>query len=51
MKKLFFKALAKLNKIVFPSFSKRRMDPSKFNKFQLAILGWRTYVTKRALDN
>ena len=48
--KQFFKILAKINKAVLPSFSKRRLDLSKANKLQLAIIGWRTYVTKRALD-
>jgi len=50
LKNIFFKNLAKINKIVFPSFSKRRLDLSKANKIQLAILAWRIYVTKRALD-
>ncbi|MFD0964110.1 SsrA-binding protein [Pseudofulvibacter geojedonensis] len=50
MKKTFFKILAKINKAIFPSFSKRRLDLSKASKLQLAIIGWRTYVTKRALD-
>ena len=51
MKQSFFKILAKLNKLLFPSFSKRRLDPSEFNKLQLAILGWRAYITIRSLDN
>ncbi len=50
MKKTFFKTLAKLNKALLPSFSKRRLDLSKASKLQLAIIGWRIYVTKRALD-
>ncbi|PHS03866.1 MAG: SsrA-binding protein [Kordia sp.] len=50
MKIIFFKFLAKVNKAVLPSFSKRRLDLSKATKIQLAILGWRIYVTKRALD-
>jgi len=49
LKTTFFKFLAKVNKAVLPSFSKRRLDLSKANKVQLAILGWRIYVTKRAL--
>jgi hypothetical protein len=48
--KHFFKTLAKINKAILPSFSKRRLDLSKASKFQLAIIGWRIYVTKRALD-
>ncbi|MCH2194730.1 SsrA-binding protein [Kordia sp.] len=50
MKKSFFKILAKLNKILLPSFSKKQLDLSKASKFQLAIIGWRYYVTTKALD-
>ncbi|MET1260124.1 MAG: SsrA-binding protein [Flavobacteriaceae bacterium] len=45
-----FKFLAKLNKLLLPSFTKRRLDPAKAKKWQLAIIGWRYYVTTRALD-
>ncbi|RNL85938.1 SsrA-binding protein [Sinomicrobium pectinilyticum] len=50
MKKRFFKLLAKLNKLLLPSFSKRQLDIAKAKKWQLAIIGWRAYVTKNALD-
>ncbi|MGB1269320.1 MAG: SsrA-binding protein [Flavobacteriaceae bacterium] len=50
MKKHLFKILAKINKAILPSFSKRRLDLSKASKLQLAIIGWRIYVTKRALN-
>ncbi|RAV29746.1 SsrA-binding protein [Sinomicrobium soli] len=50
MKKRFFKLLARLNKAVLPSFSKRQLDLAKAGKWQLAIIGWRAYVTKNALD-
>ncbi|WP_108116129.1 SsrA-binding protein [Kordia periserrulae] len=50
MKKSFFKILAKLNKVLLPSFSKKQLDLSKASKFQLAIIGWRYYVTTNALD-
>ncbi|WP_040282477.1 hypothetical protein [Psychroserpens damuponensis] len=50
MKQNFFKALAKLNKILLPSYSKQQLDLSKATKIQLAIIGWRVYVTSRALD-
>ncbi|MDG5492591.1 SsrA-binding protein [Psychroserpens sp. SPM9] len=49
MKQNFFKALAKLNKLLLPSYSKQQLDLSKASKLQLAIIGWRVYVTKRAL--
>lgn len=41
--------LAKLNKIIFPSFSKQGLDLSKASKLQMAIIGWRYFVTTRAL--
>ncbi len=50
MKKRFFKSLAKINKAILPSFTKRQLDISKANKFQLAIIGWRAYVTLNSLD-
>ncbi|HLU84301.1 MAG TPA: hypothetical protein VKZ45_02410 [Vicingaceae bacterium] len=49
MKKSFFKILATINKAILPSYTKQRLDLSKATKFQLAIFGWRVYVTKRAL--
>jgi len=51
MKKTIFKALAKLNKTVLPSYSKKQLDLSKASKLQLAIIGWRVYVTKNALNS
>ena len=50
MKKELFKALAKINKVVLPSYTKKGLDLTKANKLQLMIFGWRLYVTKRALD-
>ena len=50
MKKSFFKFLAKVNKALLPSFTKKRLDLAKASKFQLAIVGWRYYVTTNALD-
>jgi len=50
MKKNLFKLLAITNKILLPSLSKRQLDMSKASKLQLALIGWRYYVTKRALD-
>jgi hypothetical protein len=41
--------LAKINKIFLPSFSKKQLDLSKAKKWQMAIIGWRYYVTIRAL--
>ena len=49
MKKIF-KILAKINKLILPSMTKRRLDPVKASKFQLLIIGWRYYVTKNSLS-
>jgi hypothetical protein len=49
MKTKIFKALAKLNKAILPSYSKKQLDLSKASKLQLAIIGWRVYITKNAL--
>jgi len=49
MKQTVFKVLAKVNKVVLPSFTKKHLDLSKASKIQLAIIGWRYYVTTRAI--
>jgi len=50
MKKQVFKIIAKVNKAVLPSYTKKRLDLSKASKIQLALIGWRAFITKRALD-
>jgi hypothetical protein len=50
-KKNMYKIIAKINKVVLPSFTKQRLDISKAKKWQMAIIGYRAYVTKRALGN
>jgi len=50
MKQHFFKGLAKLNKLLLPNFTKQGLDLGKASKLQLALIGWKAYVTKRALD-
>lgn len=50
MKKKLFRLLARMNRAVLPSYSKKQLDLSKASKLQLAILGWRVFVTKNALD-
>jgi hypothetical protein len=50
VKKSIFKTLAKINKVVLPSFTKRRLDLAKASKTQMAIFGYRLWVTKNALD-
>ncbi len=49
MKKKLFKLLAQFNKAVLPSYSKRQLDLAKATKLQMAIIGWRWFVTKNAL--
>jgi hypothetical protein len=48
--KLVFKTLAFLNKLLLPSLTKRRVELNKATKFQMMLLGWRTFITMRALD-
>ncbi|AXP81832.1 hypothetical protein CJ739_2766 [Mariniflexile rhizosphaerae] len=50
MKKQVFKFLAKVNKLILPSYSKKQLDLAKATKLQMAIIGWRWFVTKNALD-
>ncbi|MDX6747617.1 SsrA-binding protein [Polaribacter sp. PL03] len=50
MKKQVFKILAKFNKLILPSFTKKELDISKASKIQLAIIGWRAFVTTNSLD-
>ncbi|HEX9980284.1 MAG TPA: SsrA-binding protein [Flavobacterium sp.] len=45
-----FRLLAKINRLLLPSFTKRQMDMGRAKKWQLAVIGWRYYVTVRALD-
>jgi hypothetical protein len=50
MKKGLFKLLARINKLILPSFTKKRLVLSKASKYQMAIIGWRYFVTTNALD-
>ncbi len=50
MKTLVFKLLAKINKGILPSYTKKQLDLGKASKLQLAIIGWRAFVTMNALD-
>ncbi len=45
-----YQFLAKINKLLLPSFSKRQLDLTKASKFQLAIIGWRAFVTKKVIN-
>ncbi len=44
-----YKILAKINKMVLPSFTRKQLDLSKATKFQKTILAWKYFVTMRAL--
>jgi len=50
MEKILFKSLAKMNKTLLPSFTKQRLDLAKAKKWQLALFGYRLWVTKKVLD-
>ncbi|WJJ97982.1 SsrA-binding protein [Algibacter luteus] len=50
MKKQVFKILAKVNKLILPSYSKKQLDLAKATKIQIAIIGWRWFVTRNALN-
>jgi hypothetical protein len=49
-KKRMFKIIAKINKVLLPSYSKQRLDLAKATKLQKAIIAWRYIVTCKALD-
>ncbi|WP_255580307.1 SsrA-binding protein [Flavobacterium sp. UMI-01] len=44
-----FRILAQLNKLLLPSFTKQGLEISKAKKWQLALIGYRYYVTVRAI--
>ena len=45
-----YKTIAKLNKLLLPSFTKQKLDIGTAKKWQLAIIGYRAIVTMKALD-
>jgi len=50
MKKNFFQILAKLNRSLLPSLSKRRVDLAKATNMQKLLIAYRYYITTRAID-
>jgi hypothetical protein len=48
MKKLFFKILASLNRLLLPSLGKK--DLTKLSTWQKGIVAYRYWVTTNALD-
>ena len=45
-----FRIIARINKLLLPSLTKKRVDLAKANKLQMILFGWRLYLTKKALD-
>ncbi|MAO08139.1 MAG: SsrA-binding protein [Alteromonas sp.] len=50
MKKKLFQLLAKINKTILPSLTKKGVNLEKATKLQMALFGYRLWVTKNALD-
>ncbi|MBL7847652.1 MAG: hypothetical protein JNL40_09305 [Cyclobacteriaceae bacterium] len=48
MKKIAFKTLALLNRVLLPRMSKR--DLTKLKKWEKAIVAWRYWVTIHAIE-
>ncbi|MCW5517609.1 SsrA-binding protein [Muriicola sp. Z0-33] len=51
MRKHLFKFLAAVNKTILPSYTKKGLNLAKASKLQLAIIGWRYFVTINALGD
>ena len=49
-KKAMYKIIARLNKMVLPSFTKQNLNLAKAKKWQLALIGYRYFITCRALE-
>jgi hypothetical protein len=49
-KQTMYKILAKINKMILPSFTQRGLDITKAKSWQMGLIGYRYYVTCRALD-
>jgi len=45
-----YKVIAQLNKLILPSFTKQQLDISKAKKWQMVVVGYRYYVTIRAIN-
>jgi hypothetical protein len=48
MKKILFKTLAKVNKVIMPRYSQR--DITRLTKFEKGLVAYRYWVTLNALD-
>lgn len=47
---ILFKIIAKLNKFLLPSLSKRKLDLSKASKFELVLFAWKLFITKKVIN-
>lgn len=45
-----YKTIAKINKLLLPSFTKQKLELAKAKKWQLAIIGWKYYILKKTLN-
>jgi hypothetical protein len=45
-----FKLIARLNKVLLPSYTKQHLDLAKATAFQKTIMAWKYYVTIKSLD-
>jgi hypothetical protein len=50
MELILFKIIAKLNKFLLPSLSKRKLDLSKASKFELVLFAWKLFITKKVIN-
>ncbi|OYQ39590.1 SsrA-binding protein [Flavobacterium aurantiibacter] len=50
MRKRFFKILARLNKVLLPSFTRSGVNVMRLKPWQKLLFGYRYYVTIRSLD-
>lgn len=50
MKQKIFIIIAHLNRLLLPSLAKKGVNMAKFKKWQMALIGWRYYITKNSLD-
>lgn len=49
MKQKFFSILAKANKAILPSLTKKGVDVMNLTTSQKLLLGWRSWVTRNSL--
>ena len=47
---IMFRIIAKINKLLLPSFTNQKLDIVKAKKWQLALLAYRFYITKNAIN-